>query len=276
MVGLEDLALQHGCVYTRMLPFLCPSGRRLVRTPYMPLPLPPPAMRFSRFDDQGTPRPCVLYDEYVLDLRAVTDGPEVLRASTDPELRARLDKLVRGRPPQSHLRRLDNARLLPPVEPGRVVLTGGAQGELEPRFVVNPGGGLPAGDWYTGVAAVVARDVAEGQRVPEDWMPLVAGWTTFHAVGDHLALGPWLADWDEVADVRLLAFSAFVDDLSRIRPAKALMDWHGALRAAHGARPLRAGDIVCLSAPAAETTGHVRSALVYDGTVLSRLEAVLA
>lgn len=231
-------------------------------------------MRFSRFDDKGTSRPCVLYDEYVLDLRAVASEPDVVQVATDPALRAKLDKLVRGRPAQEWLRRQEKARLLPPVEPGRVVLTGGAQGDLEPKHVINPGGGLPAGDWFTGVAAVLAHDV--GGDIPEDWMPLVAGWTTFHAVGDHVALGPWLADWDDVADVRLLAFSAFVDDVSRIRPAKALMDWRGALVAAQAVKPLKAGDLVCLSAPAAATSGHVRSALVYDGSVLSRLEAVLA
>ncbi len=235
-----------------------------------------PAMRFSRLDDQGTPRPCVQYDDYALDLRAVMDEPNLLQAATDPAVREKVDKLVRGRPSQDRLRRLDRARLLPPVEPGRVVLVGGAQADLAPTHHVNPGGGLPAGDWFTGVAAVVAADVPEGEAVPEDWMPLVAGWTTFHAVDDWVAVGPWMADWDEVADVRLLAFSAFVDDLSRIRPAKALMDWLGALQGAHEKAPLRAGDLVCLSAPTAETAGSVRSALVYDGAVLSRLEAVLA
>ncbi len=232
-------------------------------------------MRISRFDDAGTARPCVLYDEYVLDLRAADGEHTVLEAATDQALRARLERLVRGRPPQQFLRRIENARLLAPLEPMRVWLAGGASGDLRPAHVVHPGGGLPGGDWFTGVAAVVGEDL-NAAKVPEDWMPLLAGWTTFHAVADHVALGPWLCDWDEISDVRSLAFSAFVDDLSRIKPAKALMDWHAALTAAHAAQPLRAGDLVCLSAPAAATTGSVRSALVHNGAVLCRLEAVLA
>ncbi len=232
-------------------------------------------MRISRFDDAGTPRPCVLYDEYVLDLRAAEGNPTVLQAATDRELRNRLERLVRGRPPQQFLRRVDNARLLAPIEPARVWLAGGASGDLRPAHVIHPGGGLPAGNWFTGVAAIVGEDL-DASKVPEDWMPLLAGWTTFHAVDDHVALGPWLCDWDEISEVRSLAFSAFVDDLSRIRPAKALMDWHAALAAAHAEQPLRAGDLICLSAPGAETSGHVRSALVHNGAVLCRLEAVLA
>ncbi len=229
-------------------------------------------MRFGRFlDDQ--PRPCVAYDDYALDLRAVTDDPDVLAFATDEELRERLAKLVRGRPPSHHLRRQDRVDMAAPVEPRRVVLAGGASGDWEPTSVVGADAELPGGPWFTGVAAVVARDV---DRVGQKWENHIAGYTTFHAVGTTLCLGPWLADMGEAADMRLLTFSAFVDDLSRIRPAKALLDWGGVMREAHAKQPLRTGDLICLSAPAQDAEGPIRSSLVYDGRLLSRLTATLA
>ncbi len=229
-------------------------------------------MRFGRFAD-GQPRVCVAYDDYALDLRAVTEDPDVLAFATDVELRERMAKLVRGRPPSHFLRRQERVEMLAPVEPRRVILAGGAEGDWEPTHVLGPGAELPAGDWYTGVAAVVARDV---ERVGQKWESHIAGYTTFHAVEGHLCLGPWLADLDEASDMRLLTFSAFVDDLSRIRPAKALLDWGGVMREAHSRQPLRAGDLVCLSAPAQQAEGPIRSSLVYDGRLLSRLTATLA
>lgn len=226
-------------------------------------------MRFGLFDGGST---CAVRGEHIVDLEALDAAPDIWACLTDPDVRRRIDVMLRGQPPQKFVRRADNADLLAPIIPRRVVLCGGAQADFEPQAVVRPGGALPAGQWMTGVAAVVAQDVS---KLPAEPLDAVAGFTAFHCVDGCVMPGPWIVDRDEVPDPLALVFSAFVDDMPRIRPSKALLDWGPRLRMAHEATPLRQGDFVALSAPAQEAAGEVRSALVQEGQVLGRLEAVL-
>lgn len=225
-------------------------------------------MRYLRFDDQGTPRHAVLADtDRLLDLKAAGlehDGP----AWTADE--HALARIVRAKPPAHSLRRLERAALLAPTGPRHVVQAGGHTSRMEAPAVVSPGGDLPAGSWTTGVAAVYAP---RGTWRKDQWADHVAGFAPFHALDQCLSFGPWIVGRDEVREPLGLAFSAFVDDLSRIRPAKALLDWGSTFAAARD-EGLEPGDLVCLAAPPQDIPAgsDLRAALVYDGAVVARLE----
>jgi len=193
------------------------------------------------------------------------------RNADDP----RFTRVVRAAPPSHSVRRLEKARLVAPCDARRIVMRGG-QGDDREIAPVSPGGELPAGAWTTGVAAVV-RDEPGTVRA-DRWEEHVAGFAPFHLVDGALALGPWIVGFDEVKDFRALAFSAFLDDLPCIRPAKALLDWGGVMKEAHAARPLAAGDLLALAAPPRDVPAgsDLRSALVVDGEVKARLTARVA
>jgi hypothetical protein len=226
-------------------------------------------VRYLRFDADG-PREAVLADaERLLDVAAAG------RAEEHPpwyELDDRaLQRVVRAAPPTHALRRLERVRILAPCVPGRVVLQGGLVMDATVR-AIGPGDDLPAGPWSTGVAAVMRP--FEGPVRPSRWLDHVAGFVPFHLVGDVVAVGPWIVGTDEASDALKLAFSAFVDDVPHIRPAKALLDWGRTLVEAHAAKPLAAGDLVGIAAPprTVEAGQRLRAAFVYDGAVVARLE----
>ncbi len=252
-------------------------------------------MRYCRFDDRGQAVTAILRgNEYVLDLRRIDpDLPRDLHAlANDPAASRELEKIVRGEPPVGSLRRVDNTVFLPPVQPGRVILRGGASSDYEPSHVAAPGQGLAAtgshdlaAPWTTGVACVLRH--RSRSLTPANWQDHVLGFTAFHATPQGISLGPWIVGLDEVRDPVNLAFSSFVDDLPFIRPTKALLDWGAELAAADEIRTLRGGDVLCLAAPPAdpwqiaeldpssEPTVGVRSALVVSGAVMARLEATI-
>ncbi len=228
------------------------------------------------FDSGAGLRPGILRgNEYILDVQAIDDSlsGDLLHLMADADARERLDRIGRGSPPPGTLRRVEKAKLVAPVTPGRVVLTGGLNIDEAPKHVVGPRGGLPAGQWSTGVAAVVSHRTRDFDV--ESWDSHIAGYVPIHWVDGTIAVGPWIVAREEAAEPRFLAFSAFVDDIPRIRPAKALLDWGAALATANDARTLRAGDLVGLATPPQDPNGQLlRAALVYNGTVAARLEAV--
>ncbi|MGB0652601.1 MAG: hypothetical protein ACPGQL_05325 [Thermoplasmatota archaeon] len=238
-------------------------------------------MRYCLFDAPGPRLGLLRGNDYVLDVEAIDKrlaGTDLMTLAGDEDAQRRLDKVGRGQPPQGTLRRVDRARFLPPVNTGRVVLVGGVQRDFVPTNLVGAGGHLDAAPegseggagWATGVGAVIRHHVHD---VGDDWMEHLLGFAPLHVSGDQVALGPWIVGTDEVRNPLDMAFSAFLDDEPVIRPAKALLDWQGELARANEARALRAGDVVALAAPGGDGQGHVRSALVYNGTVLARLEA---
>lgn len=229
-------------------------------------------MRLCRFEADG-PRVGILRGrDHVVDVLRADErlDKDLLGLACDPDSARRLNRLAGGVPPEGSMRRIDKATFHAPVEPGRVVLAGGATADLAPEKVIGPGGTLPAGDMTTGVAAVVRHRIQNYD--PDDWALHIAGFTPFIASGDCLALGPAVCTPDTVPDIRMLRFGAFVDDLSRIRPTKALMDWGGEIGKANEAKTLRAADLVCLAAPLEVEAGEpVRATLSAGESVLSRL-----
>jgi hypothetical protein len=230
-------------------------------------------MRFCTFGRDGSRVGILRGDNYILDVAAIDADltGDLLALASDADRRHRLHRVARGQPPPGTLVAARDAAYQAPVTTERVVLRGGQEADLRGVALAAAGATLPAAPWSTGVAAVVRHRTVGFD--PDTWREHVLGFTLLHVAGDAVCMGPWIVGLDEVLDARKLAFSAFVDDEPRVRPAKALLDWGAELARANEERTLRGGDVLAVATAPQDVSGDLRAALVYDGRSLMRLEA---